>query len=320
MEDWSNAQTYAKKAQEGYTMMSESEYLSRTNGFNTPTSSWMFGLYFKDTDAVITNNDGDSSWGAQMIVEVSESGCGYAGNYGQPKRIDYHLYQTIPDTDFRKKCFIDFAIDDMTEADALDALSEYSDVPEGLLTTADATDSQKIGGIELKFRPKDGEHANQYKAFTVAVPIMRVEEMKLIEAEAAGMQNESEGIRLLTAFAQTRDASYVYGQHQTEGYGSSYATQFQNEVWWQRRVELWGEGFATFDIKRLDKQIIRSYAGTNHVEGDRWNSDAYKTNAGNNYPEWMDWCIVQSETNYNAACTNNPAPTKPLTDSSEYKW
>jgi hypothetical protein len=100
MEDWANAQAYAKKAQEGYTMMSESEYLSRTDGFNTPNSSWMFGLYFKDTDAVITNNDGDSSWGAQMIVEVSESGCGYAGNYGQPKRIDYHLYQTIPATHF----------------------------------------------------------------------------------------------------------------------------------------------------------------------------------------------------------------------------
>jgi hypothetical protein len=319
MEDWANAQAYAKKAQEGYTMMSESEYLSRTDGFNTPNSSWMFGLYFKDTDAVITNNDGDSSWGAQMIVEVSESGCGYAGNYGQPKRIDYHLYQTIPATDFRKKCFIDFAIDDMSEADALDALSEYSDVPEGLLTTAAATNSKMIGGIELKFRPKDGEHANQYKAFTVSVPIMRVEEMKLIEAEAAGMQNESAGIQLLTAFAQTRDASYVYGQHQTESYGGN-ATQFQNEVWWQRRVELWGEGFATFDIKRLDKQIIRSYEGTNHVEGNRWNKDAYKSNAGNNYPEWMDWCIVQSETNYNAACTNNPAPTKPTADSPEYKW
>ena len=32
----------------------------------------------------------------------------------------------------------------------------------------------------------------------------------------------------------------------------------QNELWWQRRVELWGEGFATFDIKRLQKGIIRS--------------------------------------------------------------
>jgi hypothetical protein len=85
-------------------------------------------------------------------------------------------------------------------------------------------------------------------------------------------------------------------------------------------VELWGEGFATFDIKRLDKKVIRSYEGTNHPSGYRWNSDVYKTNNGNNYPEWMDWCIVQSETNYNASCTNNPTPTKPSADSSEHKW
>jgi hypothetical protein len=321
MEDWANAQLYAKKAQTGYTAMSQSQYLSRTDGFNTPNSSWMFGLTYKDTDENILENDADTSWGSQMIIEVSESGCGYASNYGAPKRIDYHLYETIPATDYRKQCFVDFAIDDMADYDeVVDALSEYSDAPEGLIATAEGTTSGVVGGLELKFRPKNGVHANQYQAFTVAVPLMRVEEMMLIEAEAAGMQNEAEGIRLLTAFAQLRDANYEYGTHQSDSYDSSYATQFQNEVWWQRRVELWGEGFATFDIKRLDKKVIRSYEGTNHPSGYRWNSDVYKTNNGNNYPEWMDWCIVQSETNYNASCTNNPTPTKPSADSSEHKW
>lgn len=137
-----------------------------------------------------------------MIIEVSASNCGYASNYGSPKRIDYHLYQTIPATDFRKKCYVDFAIDNMAQADALNALSAYSDVPEGLLTTAEATTSKKVGGLELKFRPANGEHANQYAAFTVSVPLMRVEEMILIEAEAAGMQNEARGITLLTNFAK----------------------------------------------------------------------------------------------------------------------
>ena len=172
----------------------------------------------------------------------------------------------------------------------------------------------------MKFRPKNGEHYNQYAAFTVAVPFMRVEEMKLIEAEAAGMQNEARGIELLTAFAKTRDAEYEYGVHGTETYGSNYATKFQNEVWWQRRVELWGEGFATFDIKRLDKQVIRSYAGTNHPSGKRWNADIYGKSEGNNYPAWMDLCIVQTETNYNTECVNNPTPIKPISDSPEYSW
>lgn len=145
MEDWANAEKYAKLAQQGYTALTESQYTSRTSGFNTPdgNNSWMFAVRFKDDDPCILQNDGDSSWGAQMIIEVSESGCGYAANYGTPKRIDYHLYQTIPATDFRKKCFVDFAIDDMDEADAVDALSAYSDSPEGLLTTAAASPSQK---------------------------------------------------------------------------------------------------------------------------------------------------------------------------------
>ena len=156
MENWSKAEEYAKKAQNGYTAMTENEFTSRTSGFNTPNASWIFGLTFKADDANILQNDGDSSWGAQMIIEVSASLCGYASNYGTPKRIDYHLYQTIPESDFRKKSFIDFAIDEMNEGDALIALSEYSDAPEGILTTAQGTNSGVVGGLEVKFRPKDG--------------------------------------------------------------------------------------------------------------------------------------------------------------------
>ena len=36
----------------------------------------------------------------------------------------------------------------------------------------------------------------------------------------------------------------------------------QDEIWMQRRVELWGEGFALFDILRLKKPIERK--GTNY--------------------------------------------------------
>ena len=322
MEDWANAEKYAKLAQEGYSALTESQYLSRTSGFNTPdgNNSWMFAVKFKEDDPCILQNDGDSSWGSQMIIEVSASGCGYASNYGTPKRIDYHLYETIPATDFRKKCYVDFAIDNMEEAEAIAALSEYSDAPEGLLTTAAASPSGNVGGLELKFRPANGEHANQYAAFTVAVPLMRVEEMMLIEAEAAGMQSEGRGITLLTNFAKTRDPQYEYGKHVNDTYGGNRATGFQNEVWWQRRVELWGEGFATYDIKRFDKGIIRSYANTNHLSGYRWNYGGYNTNSGNVHPDWMDFCIVGTETDNNAACTNNPTPIMPTADSSEYVW
>ncbi|MBQ9193241.1 MAG: RagB/SusD family nutrient uptake outer membrane protein [Bacteroidales bacterium] len=314
MENWSEARNYAKKAQSGYTLMTSAQYHDQKTGFNTPNDSWMFALTFKADDPNILNNDADSCWGSQMIIEVSESGCGYSANYVGPKRIDYHLFQTIPDTDWRKTCWVDFDIDDLgSKAAIVEALSAYSDSPEGLYATGytHSTTKSYVGGMPVKFRPKDGEHADQYKAFTVAVPLMRVEEMYLIEAEAAGMMNEGEGKALLEAFAKTRDASYKYGDH-TDTYYNSKTPMFQNEVWWQRRVELWGEGFATFDIKRLQKGIIRSYPDSNHPEDNRWNSETT--------PQWMTLCIVRTETNYNKACEQNPTPIKPTQDSDEYTW
>ena len=313
MEDWANAEKYAKLAQQGYTVMTADQYLSKTEGFNKPNDSWMFGLTFRSTDPNITENDADSSWGSQMIVEVSGSECGYSANYVGPKRIDAHLFSTIPETDFRRMCWIDPALDELeTKAEVLEALEPYTDDPAGVFATGyNVSARASLGCIELKFRPKDGEHLNQYTAFTVAVPLMRVEEMKLIEAEAAGMQDEARGIQLLTEFAKTRDENYEYGTH-NEAYYNTSTGRFRNEVWWQRRVELWGEGFATFDVKRLEKGIIRSYEGTNHVDGYQWNQQSV--------PQWMNLCIVQSETNNNSACTNNPTPVAPVGNSDPFTW
>jgi hypothetical protein len=315
MEDWQNAEKYAKMARANYTAMSEAAYTSRETGFNSPNSSWMFGVTFKSNDPNILENDGDSSWGSWMCLEVNPdvSGCGYASNYGGPMLIDRHLYETIPVTDFRKKCFVDFAIDELDVAGMDAALAAYSDYPSWVRRTGKDGAYGHVGGLSLKFRLAGGQagHDNQYIGFVVAVPVMRVEEMYLIEAEAAGMQNEANGITLLTQFAKTRDASYEYGTHR-DAYGNTATPAFRNEVWWQRRVEFWGEGLATYDIKRLNKGIIRSYANTNHPESYRWNATAP--------PQWMSFCIVQTEVNYNYSCTNNPTPVRPTSDSEEHRW
>lgn len=314
MEMWAEAEHYAKLAQSGYTMMTEAQYLDHNTGFNTPNDAWMFMTEFDAEDPNITANDGDSSWGSQMILEITEqSGCGYAANYGTPKRIDAHLLETIPQTDWRRKCFIDPKLDELTanassleevNAIAAEYLADVSEYPETIVTTAQATTSKAFGGLSLKFRAAGGEagHNNVKIGFCVAVPLMRVEEMMLIEAEAAGMQEEGRGKTLLETFAKTRNQEYEYDNAQS----------FRDNVWWQRRVELWGEGFATFDIKRFEKGITRSYAGTNHPKGYRWNTESV--------PDWMNLCIVQTETNYNQACISNPAPIRPTEDSPEKAW
>lgn len=317
IQDWANAEKYAKQAQEGYTMMSQAEYLSRDNGFNSPNSSWMFGVVFHDTDPNIKDNDGDSSWGSIMIMENGFD-CGYAANYGGPMFIDRHLYETIPTTDFRRNLFVDFELDNMDEDSQAEALAAYTSHAAQIQNSASAAQTG-VGGMEFKFRPQSGMYNTKYTAWIVSVPLMRVEEMKLIEAEAAGMQDLGRGQQLLQAFAVTRDPNYAYGMH-NEAYGNSSTSAFQNEIWWQRRVELWGEGFATFDMKRLNKAVIRNYPGTNHIDGYRWNFVNQTPDKGLNYPDWMNLCIVQTETNYNYACTQNPTPVAPDGNSSVHNW
>ena len=48
------------------------------------------------------------------------------------------------------------------------------------------------------------------------------------------------------------------------------------------------------------------------MKGYRWNTTAV--------PDWMNLCIVQSETNNNPACTNNPTPIPPSADSDDFAW
>lgn len=316
MENWAKAEEYAKKAQAGYTAMTAAQYTDRTTGFNSPNSAWMFSTKFKSTDPAILENDADSSWASWMVLEITQvSGCGYAANYGVPFHIDRHLYETIPASDCRKDCFVSFDVPDMEYNDAIAYVQEhYSDYPETIVDlNVEAPYDYGCGGASVKFRAAGGAagHDNQYVGFCVSVPLMRVEEMMLIEAEAAGMQNEGNGIQLLTAFAQLRDPNYVYGTH-NENYQSDYATAFQNEVWWQRRVEFWGEGLATFDIKRLNKGIIRSYENTNHCSPNQWNTTTP--------PQWMTLCFVGTEANYNVALEQNPTPIKPQTDSPKYTF
>ena len=218
MEDWPNAEKYAKLAMAGYSVMTGAQYTDYETGFNTPNDAWMFCVQYKATDDNIKLNDGDSSWGSKMITENGMldnpgASCGYAANYGYPLFIDRHLYETIPATDCRKKCFVDFSADDAaSEEELYSILSANTQNPELL-----AMNKPKFGGLEVKFRSTGGSQGryDKYVGFCVAVPLMRVEEMKLIEAEAVGMQSgrQAEGIALLTAFAKQRDASYEYGKH-----------------------------------------------------------------------------------------------------------
>jgi hypothetical protein len=144
----------------------------------------------------------------------------------------------------------------------------------------------------LKFRPGSGDYSDYTIGAATAYPLMRVEEMYLIEAEAAAHSSLADGKALIKAFMAHRDPAYTCN--------ATTIDDLIEEIVFQKRVELWGEGQSYFDIKRLNYSVTRDYDGTNFT-GDR------KMNT-NGRPAWMNFVMLKFEGDNNAAVTdwNNP--------------
>ncbi len=121
------------------------------------------------------------------------------------------------------------------------------------------------------------------------VAFMRLAELYLTQAEAlARSGNDAEAQDVFTKFQLTRDPDYVSKGNT----GDALAEEIMNS----RRVELWGEGFRFYDLKRLNLPIKR---GRNFV----------KTFSGFLEKEvgadgWV-WEIPKNETAYNPLCNKN---------------
>jgi hypothetical protein len=168
---------------------------------------------------------------------------------------------------------------------------------EGQTTFIDAKFAAQyfIPYVSVKFRPNEGDTQEFSVGSASAYPIMRVEEMYFIEAEAAAHLNAADGQSLITNFMTTyRDPEYTC---------TATGDALIDEIVFQKRVELWGEGQIFFDIKRLNMSVTRGYAGTNHPEERRYNTVGR--------PAWMNFCIVRTEKNNNAALEGyeNPDPS-----------
>ena len=72
-----------------------------------------------------------------------------------------------------------------------------------------------------------------------------------------------------------------------------------NEILLQKRIELWGEGCAWFDMKRLGVALERNYIGSNHVIA------AAKLDIPAGDPRFV-FQIPQSEILANPNVTQNP--------------
>lgn len=145
--------------------------------------------------------------------------------------------------------------DQIADDDERKTLFNGPDGDETQLTTA-----ASLAYASLKF----GSDGN----FTEDYVYMRASEMYLIEAEAlAHLGLNAEAAQVLGELMEKRQPSW------------NEETVTVEDVLLQRRIELWGEGFAFFDLKRNNLGFVRDYEGTNHLEGFIFDLDAQE-------PDW----------------------------------
>lgn len=252
MEDYANAATYARKAIDasGKTPLTESEWHNPTAAFcdASGNNSWMWYYSISGNNMGNLCNPtgflaGESDWGYNSLTKLA---------------IHKWLYDRMNRTDFRKRSFID------PDRDTYPA-SYYSWADQsGFLASYPFEELPDY--FSLKIRCKAGDWMTYSVGGAVDWPIMRVEEMYLIEAEAVGMsQGESAGIAKLEDFMRTyRDPSYSYADAAAT-FDEGFVKSFQEEVLFQKRVEFLGEGVGFFDAKRIRPGMKTWYPGSNVI-------------------------------------------------------
>ena len=251
-------------------------------------------------------SDHNVIWGYDMTTVIAQTGpecthTGWIGSLGGAtyawwtgcySQIYKPLYDRIPATDVRKQWWVDESLHS-TIADVIkyhDPSTNNADEPVATLTYED----------KLPFVPYTNVKFGVNEVGTMTCdedfPLVRVEEMLLIQAEAKlGLNDAPAAKTILENFVKTyRDPSYSADAHGFE---------LADEIWFQRRVELWGEGFGVPDARRLNKPIVRM------AEGSNW-ADNFKFNIAPDDP-WLRMRFPTDEINTNFGIEDNEGGEQP---------
>lgn len=268
------AAEYARKAinASGCTIMSEAQWLDKTTGFCVANNSWMLGLK-QSTDTVLNNL---YAWTAHMSIEAI---WGYG--YGSQPGVSNKFYDRMDANDFRKKNIV-------TPDRSWSAIKDYTVLTEEEFNGSEGSPIAPYAWI--KFHTNGGEKFDYSKGNVTDIPLMRVEEMYLIEAEATAHYDEATGKSLLEAFMATRAPGYTY-----------FGTDLVEEIIFQKRAEFWGEGIVIFDMKRMD---------IGWSNADNSNSPVYNRITTNGRAPWWNLTLPETAEQQNAGIRgfNNPNP------------
>jgi hypothetical protein len=279
-EDYANAAKYARMAidESKATPVTAAQWEDPTTGFAQANQAWMWYLHYSAESMGNLCNfvgwmSGEADWGYSSLTLPM---------------IDKSLYDKMGEKDFRRTTFLNPGKFDYYSYKTVRSKEFIEDAPDYLA---------------LKFRCLNGDWETYSIGGAIDVPIMRVEEMYLIEAEAIGAsQGVAQGVQKLNEFMVNigqRDPDYNFSTNDLR--------TFQLEVLTQMRIEFWGEGNAFPSAKRLKPGVMQNYEGTNAP------ADIFKVNCEGIKPNW-NLVIPRTETQSNQALqtTNNPDPTQAI--------
>lgn len=252
--DWQTAAASAALARNGYALLDEDGWLS---GFNTyDLSEVIWGGKVIDTE---TNYFQSYFYYVAFAFNGSQ-------NRANPKLISKELYDKIPATDYRNQAWLPLAPNTNPAASngqggSFESDPNYND--KASFNAAKAAIIEKYNATEghnthpymnVKFKQK-----NPGTTDPDDVIYMRASEMVLIEAEAKAMLNDVTGAQdALAILGEKRDSAFDKRVFNTK-------ELLMEEIKWQRRVELWGEGFSYHDNIRWDEGLDQSNSGAAQV-------------------------------------------------------
>lgn len=287
MQEWALAAADAAKAAEGYIPASIEE-VSRPSFMDISEHNWIWG-YDMTTDIAMS-----SPYATSSAWIRSFSGDGYSAGTQVYSCINKILYDKIPSSDVRKGWWVD--------QDLGSPLLEYV-TWNGV--SGNAVGPLAIDNVKMPFLPYTNVKFGMYTVGGTSNdedwPFMRVEEMILIQAEGLARSGAEGAARdLLENFVRNyRDPSYS---------AAASGRSLTDEIWFQRRVELWGEGFSNSDTRRLNKPLVRFHDGaeSNVPAAFRFNMTADDG--------WWLMRFTSSELNTNLAIIDNTGGTLPVQD------
>ena len=276
----------AEKAMQGYEPASIAE-VSVPTFCDMEEHNWIWAIDITDDQANYYGSATAPSWLSAFC------GDGYGAACGTTAMINKLLWDKIPATDVRKGWWIDENLHSPNWADLTWGTAKGDEIANLVLDDGSKVELPPYTNIKFGMKSGVGSTLNNNDW-----PLMRVEEMILIQAEGYAISgNEAKAKEILTNFVKTyRDPNYTIPSGRT----------LRDEIWFQRRVELWGEGFAVSDARRLNKPIVR-FHGPNTTNY----ADAFQFNIAAD-DGWLNMRFPQSEKDNNSAIVDNTEGSLPV--------